>query len=285
MTRRTIAAIAVGMCLALPFATTSMAKGKVTPPTKAKPKPKLKLHAPADPAIELDYNGKLQDEKGQPVSGVFNLEFKLYDGQHAAKSTWHERHFVAVVDGKYTVPLGARQKLYRRAVPQNAWIGVELVGEGEILRDRFQVESASDKSGDSKSADKFTMSAETRKLLEDARKGKRIAFADVAERAVTADHANSAKRADMVGDMTAEQINKKVQLALDRLGEHIADPNAHAATGGIRLGKDRRVGRGIGGDGGSPYEVDCPPGYVVTGIKGRAGNMVDNVTVVCHKLR
>jgi hypothetical protein len=235
----------------------------------------------------VDYTGKLQDEKAKPVSGVFHLDFKLYDGEQTANPTWSERKYVAVVDGSYTVPLGSGSTLQRSAIPENAWIGVDLVGEGQLIRDRFQIDrpQADTSSSGQPGASAMKVSDETRKLLEDARSNKQIAFADVAERAVSADHAEVAERANKIGELTASDLEKKSQVALDRLGEHIVDPDAHDATGGLRLDDKRAVQKRVGGSGGGSYQVNCPPGQVVTGIKGGAGRLVDSIRLICQKLR
>jgi hypothetical protein len=221
------------------------------------------------------------------VSGVFHLEFKLYGAEKAANASWSERQYVAVVDGAYTVPLGSRSTLVRSTIPENAWIGVDLVGEGQLIRDRFDVGKPQADAPADGQATKGGMhvSDETRKLLEDARNNKKVTFADVAERAVTADNAEVANRANMVGDLTAAQLEKKAEVALDRLGDHIADPNAHDATGGLGLDNQRSVQQRVGGSGGKSYQVNCPPGHVVTGVKGGAGRLVDSFRLICQKLR
>ncbi|QDG54702.1 hypothetical protein FIV42_29345 [Persicimonas caeni] len=273
--RQTLPTLIAAALLTAAFAPASMAQDKVQKPTKPA--------STSSAEMVVDYNGTLQDENAKPVSGVFHLEFKLYDGQHAKRSSWNERHFVAVVDGVYTVPLGSAKSLERSLVPKDAWIGVELVGEGELLRDRFALSDGGSQA--SKGVDDIAISDETRKLLESAQTNSKIAFADVAERAVTADKAEVAVRAQQIGDLSADELEKKAEVALERLGEHIADPDAHSATGGIRLDGERAVQKRVGGPGGAPYQVNCPPGYVVTGIKGGAGKLIDSVQLICQKLR
>lgn len=237
-----------------------------------------------DDEVVIDYNGQLQDQKATPISGVFHLAFKLYESKTAANPAWVEHHFLAVVDGSYSVPLGAAESLNREDIPVDAWIGVELVGEGELLRDRFAMglDKQEEKQVD---AQEREFSEASRKLLEQASDGKRIAYADIAERAVTADRAEVATRAESIGEFSVEELEEKAQRALDRLGEHIADPDAHEATGGLRVGDERKVQKRIGGSGGKNYEVNCPPGYVVTGLTGGAGRLVDSIRIVCSKLR
>jgi len=252
--------------------------------------PALAADPPQSSEIVVDYQGRLQDGQGRAISGVFDLRFKLYDGEHAAHSTWSARKFVAVVDGEYSVPLGLNQPLPKSALPEDAWIGVEWVGQGELLRDQFQIagKSGVDPSASSNAAPTNTqweVSAQTRQLLEAAKEGKSVSFADIAERAVSADKADSALRAESIGGLSAEQIKKTSELALNRLGEHLADPDAHAATGGLRLSDKHAVQRRVGGAGGDPYQINCPPGHVVTGIKGGAGKMLDSISIICTKLQ
>src|SRR5690606_42151043 len=100
-----------------------------------------------------------------------------------------------------------------------------------------------------------------------------------------ADKADSALRAESISDMSAEEIKRTSELALNRLGEHLADPDAHAATGGLLLGDKHAVQKRVGGSGGNPYQVNCPPGHVVTGINGGAGKMLDSISIICTKLQ
>lgn len=254
--------------------------------------PELKPETSAPPTEVVDYSGRLQDESGQAISGVFQLDFALYDDPQGATPVWSERQYVAVVDGDYTVGLGAKKPLRPSSLPEGAWIGVEWVGQGELLRDQFQF-SRRAPAGDARTQPRDAqpapqarpLSQETRQLLEAAKQGRKITFADVAERAVSADSADFALRADHIGDMSAEDVKRSAQLALDRLGAHIADPRAHDVTGGLGLGTDHAVQRRIGGSGGDPYQVNCPPGHVVTGIRGGAGKMVDSISIICTPLQ
>src|SRR5690606_6437651 len=137
-----------------------------------------------------------------------------YDGEHAAHSTWSARQFVAVVDGEYTVPLGLNKPLQKSALPDNAWIGVEWVGQGELLRDQFKIAGKSGADTKTQANTQWEVSAKTRQLLEAAKDGTSVSFADIAERAVSADKADSALRAESIGDMSAEEIKRTSELAL-----------------------------------------------------------------------
>lgn len=229
--------------------------------------------------ILLDYRGKLQDSQGTPVSGVFHFQYNIYTDSNAAEPIWSERQYVSVIDGTYKVPLGSRTTLKRETISGLRWIGIELVGEGEIVRDRLKVDSAKQGGGESEK-----ISQKTKKLLKKAAQGDKIAFADVAERAVKADQADVAKEARKIGSLSADEVERLSNLALERLGEHIADPNAHGAVGRT-LGKQPRIMDQIGGKGGGSYRSECPPGYVVTGIKGGSGAVVDSIAIICRRLQ
>lgn len=241
--------------------------------------------ATGDPIL-VDYRGKLQNSKGKPISGIFHLQFNIYGAEKASNAKWSERQYVAVADGSYKVPLGRNADLTRAALQGSPWIGIELVGEGEILRDRLQITSdqVAAKDGDDAAAPAPPDDSKTKKLVKKARNTDKMAFADVAERAVTADKAKRAVSAEKVGSMSAEEIERLSNLAMERLGEHIADPQAHDASGG-NIGDKRRVLDSIGGPGGSSYETMCPPGYVVTGIQGGAGRVVDSLALICQPLK
>ena len=59
-----------------------------------------------DDGVKVIYQGVLQNEQGDPVSGVLPLTFHLYRGEASAEPMWSEDHYVSVIDGRYQVPLG-----------------------------------------------------------------------------------------------------------------------------------------------------------------------------------
>lgn len=232
---------------------------------------------------EITYTGRLQDENGAPIAGIFHLKFDLYESPNSSESVWSQQRFVAVTDGNYSVPLGKERPLPKSLLDRSSYIGITLVGEGEILRDQLRIESPTPENGGSPR--RANLDSETKNLLQEARQNNDLAFADVAERALQADQAEVAQK---LGSLTVEDIRELAQSderAMNRLGKHIADPNAHQNQTGGGLGEQRRVMRTVGGSGGNDYRVDCPDGHVVTGIKGGAGNMVDRITIVCTSLQ
>jgi hypothetical protein len=228
--------------------------------------------------ILVDYTGRLEDQSGAAISGIFHFSFNLYSDSKSAEPLWSETRYVSVVDGSYTVPLGKTKALQREHIAGPRWIGVELVGEGEILRDKLSIQSGA--AGD-EDASKDALSEKTKRWLNEAAENSDMTFAEVAKRAVFADNADSAKK---VGSLSADEIERLSNLAMERLGEHIADPDAHGATG-RSLGDQTRVMKQVGGSGGSSYRSECPPGYVVTGIKGGSGDMLDSIAIICRRLQ
>ncbi|TXD39904.1 hypothetical protein FRC96_06435 [Lujinxingia vulgaris] len=217
-------------------------------------------------AVEIRYRGLLQDESGAPISGVFPLEFNLYRDGMAAEPMWTERHYVSVIEGRYQVPLGSDEPLRAREVDGQRWLGVVLVGEGELLRDRITI-ARPGLPGESDTS------------------ASRVTRAEVADRAIEAERAVIAESADALGELTVEEIERLSNLALERLGQHIADPSAHEATARYKLGTNSQVLDGAGGRGGTHFSLKCPPGHVVTGLEGRAGRMLDSITAICTPLQ
>jgi hypothetical protein len=243
----------------------------------------------------IEFEGQLQTGDNTPVSGLFPLTFRLHDGPRSKKATWQTTKFVAVDNGSYQVTFGNGKSLTKEVLRADTWISVRLGDGPEILRDRLvlkgnakQSESTAAASGSRRqkpSPTRIQPTTETEKLLEQAQDSKEITFANIADRALKADHAETAETAKSVGDLTAEDIKKKSEVALDKLGEHITDPQAHSAAGGINLGDQKEVLKQVGGSGGKDFELSCPPNHVVTGIKGGYGNLIDRLTVICTPLK
>lgn len=225
-------------------------------------------HEPSGAAEEFDelsssepvsvlYRGVLQAEDGNSVGGVFPLKFHLYRSDISAEPLWSEEHYVSVVDGRYQVVLGEKSPLPQHLLAGERWLGVELRDEGDVLRDQITVERPGD----------------------DGAANGELTHADVADRARMAEDAMA------VGGMSAEEIEEMTDEVLERLADHIADPNAHDAVAGPTVSNRRRTaGDEAGGTGGSSYEITCPEGHVATGIRGGAGRVVDSITLLCSPL-
>ena len=55
-------------------------------------------------------------------------------------------------------------------------------------------------------------------------------------------------------------------------------------TGKVKIGAAKRYSEQVGGTGGNPYTLQCPPGHVVTGIKGGAAAYLDSISLICSPL-
>lgn len=197
-----------------------------------------------DDGVAVVYQGVLQNEGGEPVSGVYPLTFQLYRDGMSAEPIWTEQHFVSVVDGRYQVRLGAHSTLRAPMLRGERWLGVELNGEEELLRDRITVEAPGDGDIGGVGDEDTTATADT-------------------------------TVAEAIGEFTAEDI-EAIQRTADRALERTASPG----LGDTR----RSAGEEVGGAGGTSYELTCPEGYVATGIRGGAGRVVDSITVLCSPL-
>jgi len=210
---------------------------------------------PRGKAVEqVSYKGKIVDEAGRPVSGIFPMTFKLYKGVKTRRALWSEAIWVAVDRGVYTVRLGEQRKLPDRNDMSKLVLGVEIGGLGEVAREPFI-------------ADRPPAVSITPPTQEHAGSDNDVKYADTAGYAVEAEHA---KNSDRLQNLTIDDITRKM-----------------AEEGGSKtvIGKSRRYGERVGGPGGTmEYNEACPRGYVMTGIRGGAGIYLDSIQIVCSPL-
>lgn len=209
------------------------------------------------------YKGKMVDEAGKPVSGVFPMTFNLYAGLRSRKPVWSESLWVAVDRGVYVLNLGEDKPLPAKLDLTKLVIAVDVRGVGEVAREPFVAAVSVTPLPAQSSVAAPTTGA--------GAKGS-VRYADTAGYAVEADHAKSA---DRLGNMTLEDVQRRL---LDEVG---------AATGGGRskVGAAKRVGRSVGGPGGTDaFEDACPKGFVMTGIRGMHGNVIDSLQIVCSPI-
>lgn len=210
----------------------------------------------------LVYSGRLLDEQGGPIGGVFPLTFALYTKPRGGKAVWSEGHFVAVDNGHYVVDLGRSVAIPRSVGLDQLYVGVRITGGPELVRERFVPE------GDSpeevirgKSTGQPTTGAKTPT-------GGAVDYAEKAGFAYVAEKADNSVRLD---GLTLDQIKK----ALGSSGD---------GGGKVTLGNNTFNAPSAGGEGGTPYNQLCPEGYVVTGLRGGSGLYVDRVAIICSPL-
>lgn len=206
------------------------------------------------------YKGKMVDESGKPVSGIFPMTFNLYAGLRSKKPVWSESLWVAVDRGIYVLNLGEDKPLPAKLDPTKLVIGVNVRGVGEVAREPFVAAvSATPVRGAPAPASSSGAKGSVR-------------YADTAGYAVEADHAKSA---DRLGNLTYEDMQRRL----------VEDLGAAVSGSRTKVGVAKRVGRSVGGPGGTnAFEDSCPKGFVMTGIRGMHGNVIDSVQIICSPI-
>lgn len=223
------------------------------------------------------YEGELIDDQARPLAGIFALTFKLYPEQEAEEAVWEEHHFLAVVEGGYTVRLGENTLLNPEWSGREMYVAVEFMGQ-EIVREAQSL---------THSPIVEITPQDPLEQLHQLLAGRviEVTFAHLADHALTALQAEHAADADRLGGRTAAEIDRYDDL-VEMLAEHQIDPNAHggAARTTRTTGDATMVLQRAGGEGGIPYTRMCPRGYVVVGIQGAAGGFIDSIQLVCAPL-
>jgi len=91
----------------------------------------------------MNYQGKLTDTEGNPLTGPYNMTFYLFTSASGGPAIWSENHTsVAVTDGIYNVILGSINPLATGLFNDNDLVYLEVEIEGESLAPRQQLTSA-----------------------------------------------------------------------------------------------------------------------------------------------
>ena len=231
-----------------------------------------------EPGVQA-YKGKLVDEGGKPISGIFPVTFKLYAGLKAKKPVWSEMMWVAVDRGIYTVHLGTAKPLPARSDLDRMVLGVDVKGVGELVREPFVPADVRPPvlSAGAQRAPGAAPSAAPSVAPQIGKSGSAGAakYADTAGYAVEADHA---KNSDRLMNLTVDDIVR-------RAAEEGGGGAAAAQTGSkVRVGANKRYGSQIGGPGGAEFNEVCPKGYVMVGMRGASGNLIDSFQIICAPL-
>ncbi len=210
------------------------------------------------------YQGRLQNAGGQGLAGIFPLTFNFFRTSKSTTPVWSEAHFVAVDDGDYAVELGSVRPIPKSLNLGTAYLGISVTNGPEIVRERFdrKVTDTTTPATTSPTTVKpapgatgaVTMTKDGETYVEVA------GFAYEAERA---------KTADAVGDIPAADLQKLLK-----------------GGGGskTKIGGSKRFSNTAGGQGGQPFTLKCPKGYVVTGLRGGAAAYLDSVQLICSPL-
>ena len=207
---------------------------------------------------ELVYAGEFIDQDAAPVAGVFPLLFKIYPEEKGKKAMWSESHFVSVVDGNYIIILGRQESLPKRAADETVYLGVELNGT-ELVRQPIRAKVVSDQ-------------------------------VRVAGPSLLSANVEYAERAGDAATLGGFGPNDFAPASLvDQFNQHARNKDLHGGGGGGGGGGAVLSGTPhksdfAGGSGGKIFTLLCPAGFVMTGIEGRSGAVLDSIRVVCTKL-
>lgn len=221
----------------------------------------------ADPTARVVYGGRLEDAQGRPIGGIFPLTFSFYRTEKGGRPMWSEAHFVAVDNGLYAVELGRDKPLPRTLDLARAFISVSVNGK-EIVRDRFTPEAAA-ATPEPATAPPQPRTDPSIGAPPQAAKG------TYADQAGFAYEAEKAKTAESVGGLTAVDLRNLIKQSTSETPK---------GTQKVRIGEAQRFTEQVGGMGGQPYTLQCPPGHVVTGIRGQAAGYVDQISLICSPL-
>ena len=167
-------------------------------------------------------------------------------------------------DGKYVVELGSRRAIPEKLKIEKLFLAVSLTGGAEIVREKVQPQSVR---RDAKEAPPAAAQASTQASMKVRQQGNKTVV-DYAESAGLAFEAEHAKVADRVGRMTESELLEKIR----------------SGGGKAKIGTSKRYTSSAGGEGGISYELKCPKGHVVTGMRGGSGIYIDRVQLICSPL-
>ena len=220
----------------------------------------------------IEFEGKLQNARRRPVSGVFPIKFSLYKGPKGGKAVWSENHFVAVDGGRYVVTLGNAKRLKKRLDLSKLYLGVSYAGGGEIQRERIEpqeVEASAPAPSVAAGTAAVPQGTTTRNAPVAVRSSNGRTTVDYAEEAGVATYAHSAESAKRIGGLDEKDLLKRLDAR---------------SKGKVSVGTKSRFSASAGGEGGSGYDLRCPKGTVVTGVRGTAGIYLDSIQLICSPL-
>lgn len=219
--------------------------------------------AAQDALMWVAYEGELLDGANRPVSGVFPLTLELYRSDAATEPVWVEVQYVAVHEGRYRVFLGRTRGVPEVWDGQERTLSITLGDAGEIARHSVTL----------------TRWDESHDIAQPT--VREAGLTQLAGRAISVERASYARECEALDGRTAEELDR-----FDALMERVTDLRARLnASASSRVGRQPQVQPRIGSENGVRYQRTCPPGFVVTGLRGGGGNIVDGTRVVCTELQ
>lgn len=202
------------------------------------------------------YTGSLQNEGGSGVGGIYPLEFSLHKTLRSTKPAWSETHWVAIDNGAYSVELGRKSKISKKINLDQAFIAVAIPGAGEILREKLALGAESpEATADAPDAPPKPQQAPPVPQGE-------VSYAEKAGFAYEAELATNANRLE---GRTFDDLKKEFEKK-------------------VKVGRKTSLSEAAGGKGGYEFEINCPKGFVVTGMSGASGLYIDSVQLICSPI-
>jgi|GEM_PF-942361 len=222
----------------------------------------------ADPSSRIVYGGRVEDAQGRPIGGIYPLTFSFFKAAKGGRSVWTEAHFVAVDNGVYAVELGRDKPFPKSLDLDKSYLSVSITGGKEIVRDRF--------TSDPSLVPATSPTVEVSKPEPGVGAPPQTAKGTYADLAGFAYEAEKSKNSDAIGGMSVTDLRNLIKTST---------PDASKESGGkAKIGEAKRYTEQAGGSGGQPFTLQCPPGFVVTGIRGQAAGYVDQISVICSPL-
>ena len=220
----------------------------------------------ADPSSRVVYGGRVEDAQGRPIGGIYPLTFSFFRTEKGGRAVWTETHFVAIDNGVYAVELGRDKAFPKNLDFDKSFLGVAISGGKEIVREKFSQDPT---------LLAVTPQVEVRKPEPSLGAPPQPAKGSYADFAGFADEAEKAKTADAIGGMTLAELRTLIKTSA---------PEQKGGGGKVKIGDAKRYTDQVGGTGGRPFALECPPGFIVTGIRGQAAGYVDQLSVICSPL-
>ena len=85
----------------------------------------------ADVPRLINYQGKLYDSAGNPLTGQYEVTFRLYNVESGGTHVWSETRNVNCENGLYNVILGLTAPI-DPDFDGNYWLGVQVTGDAEL---------------------------------------------------------------------------------------------------------------------------------------------------------
>jgi hypothetical protein len=192
----------------------------------------------------LVYSGAVKDSKGSPVAGIFWFRFGLHKDKADPKMLWSEEMYVAVDRGSYQVELGKERPIPQAIELSELFLSIHIDGV-EVERQQVTADMVSGGAGTPAIPGASGLSS-----------------AGCAE-CLKAERAGDCER---LGGMSFKQLSETI------------------AQKQISVGTTAHFTSAVGSGEGTPFRLTCPPGFVVTGLKGKADDKISNLQLVCSPL-